>query len=285
MTTAADDDREARSLEQWFISARDRQRAFGDAPPQLVVPGARAMRRLLGPRGRSLDETTAEMAFWQVFLPSAINSDLADFRSVRQRLPRSFAAVRDGITRSAAPPQVVFATFHIAAFHLVAALVASALEDVCGERGHVLIARRNMGWLQLQAGRWVHDAGQVLTTDAAGLRQLHRGLRDGSIRRLFILVDGPHPAKPGVHPLQMLDGSMGFKTGLLTRLLEWGIPILPLVHGWSAGRLAVEWHPRLEPGSGIQVISDLADGLLRAFPEQWLNWSAVSRFLEPGVSP
>ena len=163
------------------------------------------------------------------------------------------------------------------AFPLLAAMLVPAVFDEHGERGHVLIAQQNMIWLQTDSGRWVAELADVISTDVYGLRRLHTGLRDGSIRRLLILADGPHRPGPGTHPLTSITSTPGFKTALLRKLLEMRIPVLPLTHGWGEQGLELEWQPLLadDPDTGIATTAALIESLLRRHPEQWLNWAAA----------
>src|SRR5262245_36569010 len=165
----------------------------------------------------------------------------------------------------------------MALFPLVASILVPSVAEAHGERGHVLVAQQNMMWLRTEAGRWVPETADVISTDARGLRQLHAGLRRGSIRRLLILVDGPHRPGPGTHPLTSISSTLGFKTGLLRKIIEMRIPILPLTHVWGDSRLELEWQPLLpdEPEAGVATIARLIESLLRRRPEQWLNWAAA----------
>ena len=217
------------------------------------------------------------MAFWQVFLPAVMGRDPGNFTDVRARLPRSFGIVRDGVARVRSHRQLVYAAFHMTAFPLLAAMLVPAVFEEHGERGYVLVAQRNMVWLQTDSGRWVQEVADVISTDAQGLRQLHYGLRDGSIRRLLILVDGPHRPGPGTHPLTSIAPAPGFKTALLRKLFGMHIPVLPVTHSWDEGGLQIEWHPLLadDAGAGVSETAGLIESLLRRHPEQWLNWAAA----------
>jgi hypothetical protein len=223
------------------------------------------------------------MALWQTFLPSVLASDPANFLDVGDRLPASCDVVRQRIAEIRDEPQVVFAAFHLSAFSLLAAMIATAEGDERGRPGgHVLVARRNLGWLRLPVGRWVSSVSHVISTDLRGLRDLDAGLRDGSIRRLLILIDGPHPpGRPGTQAIGDVAPMLGFKTGLLRRLLAMRIPVLPITSVWTADRLAVEWRAPLPaaPEEGAAEIARLIAAQLREHPEQWLNWGAASRCL------
>jgi hypothetical protein len=271
---------EARAIETWFAEARRRQvQHVAPAASALVSRSADAMARHRQLASAQIEMLKPSLAFWQMFLPSALGSDPLNFTDVRARLPHSFNLVRRGVAAVAGRQQAVFAAFHMAAFPIVAAMLAAAAIDEHGEPGHVLIARRNVGWLRLDAGRWVQQLGRVIATDPRGLRQLQAGLGDGSIRRLLILVDGPHAAAtPGTH---VLDGipTIGFKTGLLDRLMAMRIPVVPLAHAWESERLALEWHPAIDAMSdrdGRAAIARVIDDLLRRYPDQWLNWASPS---------
>jgi len=196
---------------------------------------------------------------------------------VRSRLPHSFRAVRDGVARYAAHRQLVYAAFHTTGFPLLAAMLIPSVGEVHGERGYVLVAQQNMVWLRTDAGRWVAELADVISTDIGGLRQLHAGLRDGSIRRLLILVDGPHRPGPGTHPLTTMSSTLGFKTALIRKLIEMRIPVLPVTHRWDTTGLEIEWQPLLpdDPAAGIETTGGLIESLLRRHPEQWLNWAAA----------
>jgi hypothetical protein len=265
-------------METWFAAARQRQAEYGGPmPPRLIAENVRTMSAYMGMTQSAADAAAPAMAFWQMFLPSVLTRDPANFTDVRRRLPQSFDTVRRGVAGAAACPQLVFASFHMALFPLVASILVPSVAEVHGERGHVLVAEQNMMWLRREAGRWVPETADVISTDVRGLRQLRAGLRDGSIRRLLILVDGPHRPGPGTHALTGISSTLGFKTGLLRKIIEMRIPILPLTHGWDENRLELEWQPLLpdEPEAGVATIAGLIESLLRRRPEQWLNWGAA----------
>jgi len=271
-------DVEARTIAVWWAAARRQQSEHGGAvPPRLVAENARTMAAYIGMAPSAVEAAVRWMPLWQMFLPSVLGRDSANFTDVRARLPHSFDIVRRGVAEMAAHRQLVFAAFHMAAFPLVAAMLAAAVFDEHGERGHVLVAQRNLAFLTLESGRWVSEVANVISTDARGLRQLHAGLRDGSIRRLLILVDGPHRPGPGTHPLTSIAPTLGFKTALLRKLLSMHIPVLPLTHAWSEYRLELEWQPLLvdDPDRGVAATAALIESLLRRYPEQWLNWPAA----------
>jgi lauroyl/myristoyl acyltransferase len=235
------------------------------------------MAEYMGMTPAAAETAGPEMAFWQMFLPSVLGSDAANFTDVRARLPRSFEIVHQGVAAVAAHPQLVFAAFHMTAFPLLAAMLVPSVRDVHGERGHVLVAQQNMVWLRTSSGRWVPELADVISTDGPGLRQLQTGLRDGSIRRLLILVDGPHRPGPGTHPLTSISPALGFKTALLRKLIEMRIPVLPVTHAWDENQLTLEWHPLLaeDPDAGFATTAGLIESLLLRHPEQWLNWAAA----------
>src|SRR5262245_33136358 len=214
-------------------------------PPQLIAENVRTMSAYMAMTPSAAEAAAPAMAFWQMFLPSVVIRDPANFTHVSRRLPQSFDLVRRGVADAAERPQLVFASFHMTLFPLVASILVPSVAEVHGERGHVLVAQRNMTWLRTEAGRWVAEIADVISTDARGLRRLHAGLRDGSIRRLLILVDGPHRPGPGTHPLTSISSTLGFKTGLLRKIIEMRIPILPLTHVWGENRLELEWQPLL----------------------------------------
>ena len=267
---------EACTIDAWYAAAR-LQQSRHPGPMRLIAENVRTMAECLVMTPAAAGAAAESMAFWQMFLPSVLGGDPANFTGVRTRLPRSFGVVRDGVARVASHRQLVFGAFHMTAFPLVAAMLVPAVFDEHGARGHVLVAQRNMAWLRAVAGRWVQEAADVISTDSRGLRQLYAGLRDGSIRRLLILVDGPHRPGPGTHPLTSLAPTLGFKTALLHQLFRMHIPVLPLTHAWGANGLEVEWQPLLadDPDAGIVTTAGLIESLLRRHPEQWLNWAAA----------
>jgi hypothetical protein len=269
--------REAGTIDAWLTAARQRQSTHvGPMPPRVIAENARMMAAYMGMTPAAAAEAAMGMAFWQMFLPSVMAKDPANFTEVRRRLPRSFEIVRSGVSRAAEHRQLVYAAFHMTGFPLLAAMLIPSVGEVHGERGYVLVAQQNMAWLRTDAGRWVTELADVISTDTRGLR-LHAGLRDGSIRRLLILVDGPHRPGPATHPLTTLSPTLGFKTALIRKLIEMQIPILPVTHRWNAEGLEIEWQPLLEgdAAAGIATTAGLIESLLRRHPEQWLNWAAA----------
>ncbi|MES2522482.1 MAG: hypothetical protein V4617_07290 [Gemmatimonadota bacterium] len=276
--------REARTLDAWLAAARLRLSTHtGPMPPRFIAENVKTMAAYMGMTPAAADALAPAMALSQMFLPSAYSSDPENFRDIRARLPHSSMIVRDGVASVAEHPQLVYAAFHMTGFPLVAAMLVPAVFDVHGSRGHVLVAQRNAAWLTSDAGRWVSEIADVIWTDSRGLRQLHAGLHDGTIRRLLILVDGPHRPGQGTHPLMRQAPTLGFKTGLLRRLIDMGIPVLPVTHRWADDRLDIEWHPLLPSSSddAVATTAGLIESLLQRHPEQWNNWPAARAALTP----
>lgn len=291
--TEADADRakatEYSTLAALFASAH----AMGEAaiarsrhPPRFVLERARIMARHLGIPDQRLLELGQAMALWQAYLPSALGKDIAIFSNARFRLPWSYEAVRAAVADMSPIRQIVFVAFHMAAMPLAAALLASACAETHSRPGHVLISPRNLGWLEAQNSQWIFDASEVIIADRPGLRRLISDLKGGTITRLLVLLDGPHPAgDPGTRTLTNIAPSLAFKTGLMSRILDMGIPMRPLTHHWESDALVLNWHPYLNrpPQLGrrharaeaISGVASLIEDLLRRHPEQWLNWAAA----------
>jgi len=280
--------REAATLAALFASAhRLQEQSAATSVPRFLRESARSMARHTGMSDEQMQACLPSMAFWQMFLSSALGRDTAYFTDARARLPSSFDLLRQGFVEMEPHPQVVIAAFHIAALPLVAALAADALADVRSGPRHVLVSKGNMGWLRLAGGRWVLDAAETIAADPAGLRRLMSGLKSGAITRLMILVDGPQaPGGRGTRALTNVSPAIGFRTGLLTSIQSMGIPIRPLTHVWESNALSLTWHPLLDPagdregdraaGDVVSAVASIIEGLLRSHPEQWLNWTAAS---------
>lgn len=272
--------REAESLAELIAAARSRQRAAKGAP-RFILEGAQAMASHMALSEDAMQASLAPMAFWQLHLPAALGAAPWDFAAVRERLPHAYARVREALEPLEKHPQVVSTVFHMAGFPLICALIGAVWRDMRAGPLHVLIAARNMGWLRLGANRWVLDAGEVISTDPAGLYQLARGLKDGAIQRLLILPDGPHrPGAPGGRALEGLSAGLGVKTTLISTIKRLGIPIAPFGHEWSDDALLVTPHPVLDPSThgdaeAIDIMTGYIEDALRRRPEQWLNWNAA----------
>lgn len=281
------DDPTARARERATVAAllasahglREAALARVQRPPLFVLEGARNMARHLAMPDSRMQELLPAMAFWQAYFPSALARDATSFTQAAARFPASYDVVRSVVAEMKARPQVVFVAFHMAAMPLIAAFLALAVAETHGRPGHVLLSPQNAVRLQTESGRWVLDVSTVVRADAAGLRRLISGLRDGSITRLLILPDGPQrPGGPNTRVVANAMPGVAFKTGLLSRILAMGIPTRPLAHRWVEGDLALTWHPFLD-GTGeapISRVAGLIEDLLRQQPEQWLNWSAAS---------
>lgn len=266
-------------------AVREAAIARSQHPPRFVLERARVMARHLGIPDQRLQELGHAMALWQAYLPSALGSDVSIFSEARFRLPLSYEIVRSGLAEMFSSPQLVVVAFHMAAMPLTAALLASACSEIHSRPGHIFISPRNLGWLGLKSSGWIRDAGEIIVADLSGLRRLVFGLKDGSITRLLVLLDGPHlSGGPDTRALTHIAPTLAFKTGLMSRILDMGIPMRPIIHHWESDALVLEWHPFLDhppqpDGSGtrkhaISVVASLIEGLLRRHPEQWLNWSA-----------
>jgi lauroyl/myristoyl acyltransferase len=265
-----------------LFAAADRVReaavARGQHPPRFILEAARIMQRHLGMTDARMQELLPPMAFWQAYLTNVLGRDTGIFTEARVRLPSSYEVMRSGVAEMAAHRQAVFVIFHMTAMPLVAALLASAVTEVYGQPGHVFVSTRNMAWLQAQTGRWVLDISQVIGADPSGLRRLVSGLRQGSITRVLILLDGPHsPGRPRTRALTSVAPTLAFRTGLLSTLLAMGIPVRPLIHSWEADALMLRWQPYLndEQEQAISSVASLLEELLRRHPEQWVNWNAA----------
>jgi hypothetical protein len=274
------DTTEAAFLDSLFERARDAMRAASarrSFPPRFVVEGTRAMARHLGMTEVCMREALGEAVLYQCFLPSVLAANPSHFTEAHCRLPDSFALVRKRLAELEPHPQLAFLTFHMSGVPLVLMLLNACCLSLRNGPRHVLIAPLNMAWLAEESGRWLLQAADVIATDSAGLRRLVAGLRDGSIQRIATLVDGPQPpGAPGVRALNGLSAGLGFRTGVLRRMLSMGIPVLPVTHFWHLDRLTLEFGPVLRsPGEGIDAVAGIIEDMLRRHPEQWLNWPAA----------
>jgi hypothetical protein len=281
---ATADAREAATLAALLDSARHRrQMAYerSPAPPRFLLESAQSMAAHMAmPEQRMLD-CLEPMTLWQLYLPSALGTRTWDFDAVREHLPASYARVRAAMAEEGARPQLVTAVFHMPAFPLICILVGAAWEELRHGPSHVLVADRNLGWFRTEANRWIGQKVTVLSTSAAGLREMLAGLKAGSIRRMVILADGPQP--PGAAGTLVLGGispRLGIKKTLLSKVHELGIPLAPITHEWEGGRLSVAPCPVLDPHAigrtdMLDAVAGHIEGLLRRRPEQWLNWGAA----------
>ncbi|WP_454715777.1 hypothetical protein [Caulobacter segnis] len=274
--------REAETFAGLMDIARSRQQsATSAAAPRFILEGAQAMASHLALSEADLQASLAPMTFWQQHMPGAIGAHTWDFAAVRERLPHAYAQVRTALEPLESRPQVVSTVFHMAAFPLLCTLIGAAWRDLHDGPLHALMAARNIGWLRLGGNRWVLDAVEVISTDPAGLRQLAKGLKDGSIKRLLILPDGPHrPGTPGVRALEGVSAGLGVKTTLISKLHGLGIPIAPFIHEWDDGALRVTPCPVLDRATHdeaetIRIMTGHIEDLLQRRPEQWLNWNAA----------
>ncbi len=298
---------ETEMVEVLLAKARSLQEAAGarrQGPPRLVTEGARCMARHLGMTEERMEELVPQLALWQLYLPAALAADMRNFTEASSRMPSSFRQMHQALAALECHRQVVIAAFHMAGMPLVMRLGAAAWEEVHDGPRHVLLASQNMAWTERAEGRWMRETGDIVGTEPAELRRLITGLRNGSIRRLVVLVDGPHaPGRRGTRALANLSPALGFKTGLLRAILAMGIPVIPLAHCWEANRLILKWYPRLSPATrydrvadslnragppeaacrpakgspdGISEVAGIIEGLLRSHPEQWLNWPGAS---------
>ncbi|MET0338607.1 MAG: hypothetical protein ABW063_12705 [Caulobacter sp.] len=264
--------------------ARSRQRQVDDAgspPPRFILEAAQSMAEHMAAPQERMASSRAQMAFWQQHMPSAIGATTWNFEAVREAMPVSYQAVMAALEPLEGRPQLVSTVFHMAAFPLVCTLIGAAWRQLHDGPLHLLMAARNLGWLRLGGNRWILDHGHVIGTSAAGLRQLTAGLKDGSIKRLLILPDGPHrPGPPGVRALHGVSETLGIKTALLSRLHAMGIPVVPFTHEWNDDALEITPRPMLDPAildetQTIDAVVTYIEDLLGRRPEQWLNWNAA----------
>jgi hypothetical protein len=271
---------EAAFLKGLFEKAReamDAAKAGGRFPPRFVMEGGRSMARHMRMTEPRLAELLPAASLYQYFLPSVIAADPSNFTQIESRLPQSFALIRDRFSELESYPQLVIMTFHMSGLPLVPVLGNVAYMQLRSGPRHAMVAPGNMGWLALERGRWLTEVCEVIVANSGGLRRLVAGLRDGSIERLGILVDGPHPpGSPGTRALSGISPALGFRTGVLSHVLSMGIPVLPVLHYWHSERLAIEFGPLLtSPEEGIEAVAGIIEGILRRHPEQWLNWTAA----------
>jgi hypothetical protein len=275
--------REAETFAALIEAARLRQQAAhqrSPLTPRFLLEGAQAMAAHMAMSKERVQACLGPMALWQLYLQSAIGANTWDFAAVRENMPWSCERVRAALAPLEARPQLVSTVFHMAAFPLICVLIGTVWRDMHDGPLHLLVASRNMGWFRLESNRWVRDEIEVVNTDVAGLRQLVAGLRNGSIRRLLILADGPQsPRTPGTRALNGVSPRLGIKTTLLSKIHRMGIPLAPVTHEWDAGGLLVTPRPLLDPAildeaETLNAVVRHIEDLLRRHPEQWLNWNA-----------
>ena len=280
---------EQASVQELFASAyklRNAEIARVRRPPLFVLEGAKTMARHLGMPAEQMQELVPAMAFWQVYLASTLARNPAVFAEAGHRFPSSYEVVRSAVAEMQSHRQLVFVAFHMAAMPLIAAFLALAVVDIHGRPGHALMSPQNLARAQGESGRWIFNVANVIGADGPGLRRLLSGLRDGTVPRLLILLDGPQrPGGPGTCALGNTAPGIAFKTGLISKILAMGIPMRPLTHTWQPDGLELKWHPFLGDidavGDGgredaISRVASLIEDLLKRHPEQWLNWSAPS---------
>jgi hypothetical protein len=277
--------REAAMFEALVDTARRRQQAAFDRsslPPRFLLESAKSMAAHTAMSEERMLHSLALMALWQLYLQSALGARTWDFAAVREHMPWSYERVRNALARMEWRPQVVSTVFHMAAFPLVCVLIGAVWRDMHDGPLHLLVASRNMAWFRTEKNRWVGAAVDVVSTDPAGLRRLLAGLKDGSVRRLLILADGPQaPGTPGARALDGVSSALAIRTALLAKIHALGIPLALFKHEWDANRLLVTHCAPLDPATlreteTIDVVVRHVEDLLRRHPEQWLNWSAAS---------
>lgn len=282
--TEADLLHERRSLAAIWEEARKRQQeaqARSSQPARFIVESARAMAGHLGLAEAQVLEKLDDFAFWQLHLPAAVSTRNGDYAITRAALPASFARVHAALQEHESRPQLVLVAFHMAGFPLLTALMGAALTALRARPLHALVATNNLVWLRRDRERWDATDTHFIGTQPRDMRMLLGGLRDGSIERLLILVDGPHaPGPAGTRALAGISARLGFRTALLERLHGMGLPLLPIAHCWRDERLVIAPHPLLDPAhmdakATIDAIATHIETLLRAQPEQWLNWAAA----------
>lgn len=276
--------RESATLAELFEAASARQRTAREKtplPPRFLLEGARSMAAHMGMSDPQMQDRLERMALWQLYLPAALGGRAWDFAAVRQHFPSTFARLRETFAALEERPQIVGLLYHMAGYPLVTAAIGAVWRELHDGPLHYLVAGRNTGWLNMPNNRWIRENVVVLDTRPAGLRALVSGLGDGSIRRLLVMVDGPQqPGTPGTRTLAGVSMTLGFRTTLLARIHALGIPLVPVVHEWSAGRLIVTPRTPIEPAvlgpeAAIDAVADTLEDLLRRRPEQWLNWNAA----------
>lgn len=273
---------EAATLSALFNAAQQSQQAQqGRATPRFLLEAARSMAAHLNLDDAQMQQSLDALALWQWHLPTAMAGSRWDFAMVRERLPASFACMQQALLPHEARPQVVAAAFHMAAFPLICSLVGAAWRSMHTGPLHMVIATHNLGWLRRDHSSWIGEHATIIGTQPQDLRRLLAGLRAGEIRRLLILVDGPHaPGRAGTRALTGVSATLGFRTALLERIHALGIPLLPFTHHFAAQQLVVQPQPLLDPqqldaDATVAAVANHIETLLRAQPAQWLNWAAA----------
>lgn len=282
--TDTDLQRERESLADLWATTRLRQQeaqARSPEPSRFIVESARAMAAHLGLTDAQMQERLDALALWQFHLPAAVSAKRGDYAITREALPASFARIHAALQEHEGRPQLVLVAFHMAGFPLLTALMGAALTALRAQRPlHALVASNNLAWLRRDHKRWEACGTHFIGTQPGDMRTLLGGLRNGSIERLLILVDGPHaPGPAGTRALPGISNTLGFRTALLERLHALGLPLLPIAHHWQDEKLVITPHALLDPAqvdanATIDTIAMHIETLLRAQPEQWLNWAA-----------
>jgi hypothetical protein len=276
--------REHDALAALWADARKRQRdaqARSPQPSRFLVESARAMASHLALPEAQVEACLDDFALWQFHLPAAVAINNGDYARTREALPATFARVHAALQQHEVWPQLVLVAFHMAGFPLLTALLGAALGELRQRPLHALVASNNLAWLRRDRERWEACGTHFIGTQPRDMRELLIGLRNGSIKRLLILVDGPHaPGAAGTRALPGISNTLGFRTALLERLHALGLPLLPITHGWRDERLVITPQALLDPAcidadATIDAIATHIETLLRTQPEQWLNWAAA----------
>lgn len=245
-------------------------------PSRMMLAGARAMNRHLGYSEAEIAARLDPTVLHQCFLPPVLGANQTILAEVPRHLPHSFERMRSCVSAQRYNSPIVVLMFHFSGMPIVGSLLHHAWVECGFVNQHLLIAPRNASWLHHEHARWLREAAETVVADRAGLRRLMTGLLNGGISHLTLLVDGPHdPAGSRAETVTGIPG-LGFRTGLLHWLLSSGITVIPLTHYWEGERLHFEWRDPLSRENGIASVAGLIGELLRAHPEQWLNWPAAS---------
>ena len=186
--------REANTLGRFLRQARAQNAPLIHGhPPRIVRAAADAMARHLEIAPGDLRARLPDLTFWQLVMPIALPDDFACVSEVADFVPWTYAAVRAALAELEGHDRVVVVAFHTAGLPLLLAMLAAAWAELAPHRPrHMLISARNLGLLRTSRFRWTEGAGEFFSTSGKRLAHLLSSLRDGSIRRLAIMVDGPH---------------------------------------------------------------------------------------------
>ncbi|MFQ3613022.1 MAG: hypothetical protein SNJ68_04790 [Cyanobacteriota bacterium] len=233
--------------------------------------------------GSKLMPTTKESLVRNLLLEKVIIRSAGHLVKPSSFFPYSFEMTKKSLQNYFDFQSLIILVYHISGFTLLVDMISVILLEETKKDIIILYGLANLSWISKLKKTWIQsDRLHFVLNDQNGLFSLRHSLRKGAI--IIALIDIPQEEKsPSVLPINLMDHTIYFKTGILRLASRFNIPILPISHRFHNCYLACKMYAILrlskeefnDPevlayklGTALQPLS----AILCEYPTQWLLW-------------